>query len=120
MLVVDDEPVITASIADQFRGRYQVLTASKADEAQTMWRSEDVAVVLSDQRMPGMTGAELLALSADEHEDTTRLLITCYADIETVISAVNEGKIYHYLIKPWQSSELEAVVDHAFEHNRLL
>jgi signal transduction histidine kinase len=70
--------------------------------------------------MPGMTGAELLALSADEHEDMTRLLITGYADIETVISAVNEGKIYHYLIKPWQPSELEVVVDHAFEHNHLL
>ncbi len=120
LLVVDDEPAITASIADQFRGRYRVLTALGADEARAMWQSEDVAVILSDQRMPGMTGAELLARSADEHEDATRLLITGYADIETVISAVNEGKIYHYLIKPWQSSELEVVVDHAFEHNHLL
>ena len=120
LLVVDDEAAIAASIAYQFRRRYRVLTASGADEAQAMWRSEDVAVILSDQRMPGMTGAELLALSADEHEDMTRLLITGYADIETVISAVNEGKIYHYLVKPWQPSELEVVVDHAFEHNRLL
>lgn len=120
LLVVDDEAAIAASIADQFRGRYRVLTALGADEAQAMWRSEDVAVILSDQRMPGMTGAALLARSAEQHEDATRLLITGYADIEAVISAVNEGKIYHYLVKPWQPSELEVVVDHAFEHNHLL
>ena len=59
-------------------------------------------------------------LDLNRAEYATRLLITGYADIEAVISAVNEGKIYHYLVKPWQPSELEVVVDHAFEHNRLL
>ena len=120
LLVVDDEPAIAASIADQLRGRYRVLTATGAEEAQALWRSEDVSVILSDQRMPGITGAELLSRSADEHEDTTRLLITGYADIEAVVLAVNQGKIYHYLVKPWQAGELASVVDKAFERNRLL
>lgn len=120
LLIVDDEPAIAASIADQFRKQYRVLTASGAEEAQALWRSEDVAVILSDQRMPGTTGAELLSRSLHEHEDTTRLLITAYADIEAVIDAVNDGKVYHYLVKPWQSGELEVAVAQAFEHNRLL
>ncbi len=83
-------------------------------------RREEISVILSDQRMPGKTGAELLAHSAKEHEDTTRLLLTGFSDIDAVVNAVNDGKIYHYLVKPWQPQELEAVVDHAFEHNRLL
>ncbi|CAN5483565.1 hypothetical protein BH10PLA2_BH10PLA2_25810 [soil metagenome] len=120
LLVVDDEPAITQSIADQLRRRYRVLTASGAKEAEALWRTEDVSVILSDQRMPGTTGAELLSRSADQHEDTTRLLITGYADIEGVVQAVNEGRIYHYLVKPWLPIDLENVVDKAFEHNRLL
>ena len=70
--------------------------------------------------MPGTTGAELLATAAQECEDATRLLFTGFADIDAVIHAVNDGKIYHYLLKPWQPGELEAAVVHAFEHNRLL
>jgi signal transduction histidine kinase len=120
LLVVDDEPAITASIAGQLRGSYRVLTATGAEDAQALWRSEDVSVVLSDQRMPGVTGTELLSRSADEYEDVTRLLMTGYADIEAVILAVNQGKVYHYLVKPWQPGELERVVDKAFEHNCLL
>jgi signal transduction histidine kinase len=120
LLVVDDEPAIAASIADQLRERYRVLTASGAEEAQAAWRSEDVSVILSDQRMPGVSGTELLSRSADEHEDTTRLLMTGYADIEAVVMAVNQGKVFHYLIKPWQPEELARVVDKAFEHNLLL
>lgn len=120
LLVVDDEPAIVASIADQFRTRYRVLTATGAAEAQALWQREDVSVILSDHRMPGMSGAELLARSAVEHEDTTRLLLTGYADIEAVIAAVNDGKIYHYLVKPWKPGDLESVLAKAFERNRLL
>ena len=120
LLVVDDEPAIAASIADQLRGKCRILSANGADEAESIWRTENIAVILSDQRMPGVTGAELLARAAVEREDTTRLLITGYADIEAVIQAVNQGMIYHYLVKPWQPDELVRVVDKAFERNRLL
>jgi signal transduction histidine kinase len=120
LLVVDDEPAIAASIADQLRKRYRVLVATGAAEAMALWRTENVAVILSDQRMPDITGAELLSRSAEEHADTTRLLITGYADIDAVISAVNQGKIYHYLVKPWQPGELELIVEQAFQHHRLL
>ena len=120
MLVVDDEPAITLTIADLLRRRYRVLTSTGGEAAQALWRSNDVAVILSDQRMPGITGVELLSRSADEQEDTTRLLMTGYTDIEAIVLAVNKGKIYRYLVKPWQPDELEIVIDQAFEHHRLL
>ena len=120
LLVVDDETAITASIADQLRKRYRILTANCAQEVFSLLEANDIAVILADQRMPGATGAEILAQVAADCPDTTRILITGYADIDAVIQAVNQGKIYHYLTKPWQPTELEAVVDRAFERNRLL
>ncbi len=120
LLVVDDEPAITASIADQLRRRIRVLTARGGEEALAALRTETVSVILTDQRMPGMTGADLLARVAEEAPDVTRLLVTGYSDIETVVRAVNEGKVYGYLTKPWQPEVLDGVVSQALEHNRLL
>jgi signal transduction histidine kinase len=120
LLVVDDEHAITASISDLFRDRYTVLTATGADEALRHLETSDVAVVISDQRMPNMTGAELLALVARSKPDITCILLTGYADLESVIDAVNEGKIYFYLTKPWVENEVVAVVEKAVEHHSLL
>jgi len=120
LLVVDDEEGITSSIAEIFRGRYQVLTALSAEEALAKLETEEVAVVISDQRMPRMSGAELLARIAVSQPEATRIMLTGYADLESVVQAVNDGQIYFYMTKPWKSGELEAVVEHAFEHRSLL
>jgi diguanylate cyclase len=120
LLVVDDELQITASLADQFRRSFQVLTASGAEEALILLKNNDVSIIIADQRMPGKTGAELLAEACTIDSDAVRILLTGYADIEAVIQAVNDGKIYFYLTKPWRTDELEAIVSRALEYSRLL
>lgn len=120
LLIVDDERSITAAVADLFRNRYRVITASGAEEALAHLEHSDVAVIISDQRMPKVTGAELLAQVAISRPDITRIMLTGYADLESVITAVNKGQIYFYLTKPWQESEVIAVVDKAVEYHSLL
>ncbi len=120
LLVVDDEEAITSSIADLFRSRYQVITAQSAEEALQRLETTDFDVIISDQRMPNMTGTELFARIATTKPETTRILLTGYADLESVVAAVNQGQIYSYLTKPWKSGELEASVNRAFEYHTLL
>ena len=120
ILIVDDEKEITTSLADQFQRKFKVLTAANGREALAILQEHSVAVIIADQRMPGMTGADLLARSLTIDSDAVRILLTGYSDINTVIESVNEGKIFFYLAKPWNSVELEVVVTKAVEYNRLL
>ena len=120
LLVVDDEASVLASIVELFHGRYHVLTAPNADQALEQLRQDSVAVVMADQRMPRISGSELLARIATLAPDVTRILMTGHADLEAVMYAINKGKIYYYVAKPWQANELEAVVEKAFEHHELL
>jgi signal transduction histidine kinase len=119
VLVVDDEPEITRSVEDLLSGEYRVLTANSADEALALLEANHVSVVLTDQRMPGGTGAELLARAIDIAPETTRVLFTAYSDISAVIEAVNRGQVYHYLAKPWRPEELKAVLSQGTERYRL-
>ena len=120
VLVVDDEPEITASVAELLARDYCVLTAGSADEALALLEDNTVAVILTDQRMPNGTGAELLARSLDIAPETTRVLFTGYSDISAVIDAVNAGQVYHYLAKPWRPEELKAVLGQGLERYRLV
>jgi signal transduction histidine kinase len=120
VLLVDDEKEILASLADQLRRRYRVITASRGPEALEILRNHDVSVVVSDQRMPDMTGAELLAKASVLQEDAVRVLLTGYSDLDAVIQAVNAGKIYFYLAKPWDPVQLQGIVDMASEQSRLM
>lgn len=120
LLFVDDEQEIAASLADLFRRNYHVVTATSADEALLLLKQHTVSVIVADQRMPGKTGSELLAETCMIDSDIVRILLTGYADIEAVIQAVNNGKIFFYLTKPWRSSELEAIIGNAVEHHLLL
>jgi response regulator RpfG family c-di-GMP phosphodiesterase len=120
LLVVDDEQDIRSSLADLFRLDYHVVTAASAAEALTVLEQQDVSVIVADQRMPEKTGSELLAEACSIDPDVVRILLTGYADIEAVVQAVNEGKIFFYLTKPWSSKEIQAVVAKAVEHNILL
>ena len=119
LLVVDDEKEITASVADMFRRTYQVLTATSGQAALELLKQHEVSVILADQRMPGMTGADFLAQVSDFNENIVKILMTGYADIQAVAQAINEGKIFFYLTKPWRPEELSAVVAKAFAHSRL-
>jgi signal transduction histidine kinase len=126
LLIVDDEEQILHSLRRQFRREYEVYTARSADEAYRILAQSPIQVVISDQRMPGVTGSEFLSHVKDDYPDAVRLLLTGYADIQAVIDAVNQGSIYRYVTKPWDPDDLNATVRAAFSrfalmsHNRRL
>jgi signal transduction histidine kinase len=120
LLVVDDHEAVIASVEELFRGRYPVRGARNVEEALAIIRQDQIAVVMADQRMPGMSGSELLAQVAMLKPDVPRILMTAYADIDAVMQAINQGKIYYYVSKPWEPNELEAIIDKAVEYHDLL
>ncbi len=120
LLIVDDERDVLDSLRHLFHRSYRVLTAENGEEALAILGSEDVHVILSDQRMPGLTGDLVLAEARRRHPDAIRMLFTGYADLEAVIRAVNEGNIFRYIVKPWDSAELESIVRQAVEQYDLL
>jgi signal transduction histidine kinase len=120
LLVVDDHEAVIASVEELFRGRYQVLGARNVADALAIIREGQIAAVMADQRMPGVSGSELLAHVAILEPDVTRILMTAYADLDAVLQAVNQGKIYYYVSKPWEPNELEAIIDKAVEYHNLL
>jgi response regulator RpfG family c-di-GMP phosphodiesterase len=120
ILVVDDEPDVVKSIQDLLRYDYKVLGATRAADGLRLLSEQPVHVVLTDQRMPEMTGVDFLRHLRDTHPDMVRLLVTGYADIRAVIDAINEGNVYRYITKPWEPEELQAVVREAVERYDLL
>jgi signal transduction histidine kinase len=120
LLVVDDQEAVIASVVELFHGRYRVLGARNVEEALSLIRQQKIAVVMADQRMPRVSGSELLAQVATLEPDVTRILMTAYADIDAVMQAINQGKIYYYVSKPWEPTELEAIIDKAVEYHDLL
>lgn len=115
LLYVDDEENNLFSFKATFRMRYEVFTALSASEAVDILKQEnDIALIITDQRMPNMTGVEFLESILDEFPDPIRVLLTGYADINAVIEAVNKGKIFQYLSKPWNEEELELTIQSAF------
>jgi DNA-binding NtrC family response regulator len=106
ILVVDDEPEILFSLQALLRREFDVHTATGGAEALEVLRRHPVSVIMTDQRMPGMTGAELLAQAKDVSPAATRVIFTGYADLRAVIEAVNRGEVFRYLTKPWDPDEL--------------
>src|SRR5699024_806867 len=101
ILVVDDEADNVDALERLFRRKYNVLKATSGRQALELLADQKVSLIVTDQRMPNMTGVEFLAESMKSHPETIRILLTGYTDIESVISAVNSGQIYRYLTKPW-------------------
>ncbi len=120
LLIVDDEVDVLDSLRYLFHRRYRVLTAGGGESALEILRDEEVHVILSDQRMPGMSGDVLLGRARKVCPDAIRMLFTGYADLDAVVRAVNEGHIYRYIVKPWDPSELESIVGQAVEQYELL
>ncbi len=121
VLVVDDEPDVLRSVYDLLRIDYEVVTCQRASEALDHLKGvTDVAVILSDQRMTGMTGIELLQQARLIRPETTRLLFTAYANIHTLIDAINHGHVFRYITKPWGAEELESVIRQAVERHDMI
>ncbi|MBX6313556.1 MAG: hybrid sensor histidine kinase/response regulator [Isosphaeraceae bacterium] len=120
LVVVDDEPEVLRSLYDLFRLDYKVLTFERGPDALAALEKIDAPVVMSDQRMPEMTGVEVLQHTRRLRPDATRLLFTGYADLKAVIDAINEGHVFRYITKPWDPEELAAVVRQAVEHHDLI
>ncbi len=121
LLVVDDERDVLNSVRDLLRIDYRVLTYERGRDALEYLRSgQAAAAILCDQRMPEMTGIEVLRQAKAIRPETTRLLFTAYSDIRTVIDAINQGHVFRYLAKPCEPFELAALVRQAVEHHHLI
>ncbi len=121
LLVVDDEPDVADSIHDLLRREFTVLRATTAAEGYRQLAENEVHIIMTDQRMPHMTGVELLARVRVRHPHAVRLLFTGYADLESIIAAINQGHIFQFLKKPWQPEELQSAVRQAAaEYDRLV
>ena len=113
LLLVDDEPDLLFSLEGLLRQRFHLFTATSGHEALDIVKQQTIQVIVSDQRMPGMTGDELLAQVARISPSTVRILLTGYADIQDVIRALNTGGVFRYLTKPWNLDELLDVLSEA-------
>lgn len=120
VLFLDDEERILRTLNILFRSACRVLTTTDPEQALAWLREHTVHVVVSDQRMPGMTGAEFLARAAQESPDSIRILLTGYAEVDAAISALNDGEIWRYLTKPWTAEGIQRTVREAIEVSRTL
>jgi len=117
LLFVDDEANILSSLRRLFRPLgYKILLAENGVEGLKTLANNNVDLIISDMRMPEMDGAEFLTKAAKQSPETVRILLTGYADVESTISAINKGKIYKYISKPWDDTEISLAVKHALEH----
>ena len=116
ILIVDDEPANLRTLERLFRDQYQVLTAGSGTEALDILDQHDVALLITDQRMPGMTGIELLKNTVSLRPRMVRMILTGYTDIEALVEAINCGAVYRYVTKPWNNDELRLTVKRALEH----
>jgi signal transduction histidine kinase/CheY-like chemotaxis protein len=114
VLYIDDEEDNLLVFKSSFRRNYNVITASSAMEARELLNDSPVEIIISDQRMPGITGVEFLTSLPDEPENI-RMLLTGYSDMDAVIDAFNTGKIYRYITKPWDKEQLQPLIDGALE-----
>lgn len=115
ILYVDDEQNNLISFKATFRIKYDIYTAISAADAIRILDEKEIHIIITDQRMPGMTGVEFLESILEKHSSQMRILLTGYADINAVIDAINKGKIFHYLSKPWNEEELDMTIQRAYE-----
>ena len=121
ILFIDDEVQSQKYFSQIFGKIFKVHLASDGEKGLALFREHrhEIGVVVSDQRMPGMAGSELLAEIAKENADVVKILSTAYSDLEAAIDAVNEGGIYRYVTKPWDLAELEVTLRRAMDFFQL-
>jgi DNA-binding NtrC family response regulator len=115
ILFVDDEERVVSLLRIMFRSEYDVLTATSGAEAVELVRKRIVHVLVSDQRMPGMSGIEVLSQARQLSPSTVRILLTGYADLAAMVGSVNEGAVYRFINKPWDNGELRETIREAVD-----
>ena len=120
IMIVDDEPVNLRTLERLFRQDYHVVTAQSGAEALTLLDQHDVALLISDQRMPQMTGIELMKRTVALRPQMVRILLTGYTDVSALVEAINCGLVYRYVTKPWNNDDLRQTVSRALEHYEMI
>jgi diguanylate cyclase (GGDEF)-like protein/PAS domain S-box-containing protein len=120
LLLVDDEPNILSALKRLLRREsYEILTAASGKEGLQLLAKNEVDVIVSDQRMPGMTGVDFLRTVKTLHPETVRIVLSGFTELQSVTDAVNEGAIYKFLTKPWDDNQLREHVAQAFQHKEM-
>lgn len=122
ILIVDDEQNILNSLSRILaeEGR-EILTANTAEDGLEILKSTDeVSVVISDNRLPGMSGVDFLARVRQLYPDNVRIIITGYADLESSIAAINKGQVYRYVLKPWENEDFKMMVKYALDFYQVI
>jgi Nif-specific regulatory protein len=119
ILVVDDEQDNLDAFRFNFRKTFDILTATSGPEALSILAEKDVAVVVTDQRMPKMTGVELLREVRERTPETVGIILTAFTDVDVLIEAINLGQVYRYITKPWDAKEVRGVLQYAIERFHL-
>ncbi len=119
ILYVDDEESNLRIFKNTFRKKYNVITSASATEGLKILEDQDIDLIMSDQRMPGMSGIEFLKLAFQKYPDLNRILVTAYSDYDILKDAVNEIKIFQYIEKPWNEDDIQITIDNALEIHRL-
>jgi DNA-binding NtrC family response regulator len=115
ILLVDDEPLVLQSLSATFRRQYNIFTATNGKDAIEIVRQNHIHVVLSDQRMPGMLGHEVLRVIKTISPSTIRILLTGYSDLDAIMNSVNSGEVFRFLTKPWKIDQLRDTVGAAVD-----
>ncbi len=120
LLIVDDEPNVLKSLKRLLIDTdYRILTAESGEKGLKILAENEIQVVISDYRMPGMAGVEFLNEVKGKYPDTIRMILSGYADVAAVVEAINEGHIYKFIAKPWNDQEIMTTIIRAFEQYQL-
>ncbi len=121
LMVVDDEPDNLDLLYRTFRRDFEVIKAESAIVALEMLEQQgEMAIIISDQRMPEMLGTEFLSKTVEHYPDTIRIVLTGYTDVEDLVEAINAGKVFKYITKPWKPEQLKSVIQQAAETYQVL
>jgi len=121
LLLVDDEPNLTSALVRSLdRTQFQIFTADSAQQGLMILAGNDIDVVVSDERMPGMTGSQFLSEVRKQWPNTIRMILSGQADLEAAVRAINEGEVYRFLLKPCHPKELEMTILQGLQHKKLV
>jgi two-component system, probable response regulator PhcQ len=121
LLLVDDEPNLTSALVRSLdRSQFEIFTADSASQGLMILAGNDIDVVVSDERMPGMTGSQFLAEVRKKWPNTIRMILSGQADLEAAVRAINEGEVYRFLLKPCHPKELQMTILQGLQHKKLV
>jgi len=121
LLLVDDEPNLTSALVRSLdRSQFEIFTADSAEKGLMILAGNDIDVVVSDERMPGMTGSQFLTEVRKKWPNTIRMILSGQADLEAAVRAINEGEVYRFLLKPCHPKELQLTILQGLQHKKLV